>query len=107
MDFSWTDAQIEFRDRVVEFARDELDNSVVQDEKTCTFPRENWSRCAEFGIQGLSLPGKFTGNDDVDFTTAILAMEALGYGCEDNGLAFALNAQMWTVQHTFVRFVTD
>ncbi|PON11176.1 acyl-CoA dehydrogenase [Candidatus Entotheonella serta] len=29
----------------------------------------------------------------------MLTMEGLGYGCRDNGLLFALNAQMWSVQH--------
>jgi alkylation response protein AidB-like acyl-CoA dehydrogenase len=30
--------------------------------------------------------------------TTMLAMEGLGYGCRDNGLIFAMNAQMWSVQ---------
>jgi alkylation response protein AidB-like acyl-CoA dehydrogenase len=28
--------------------------------------------------------------------TTILALEALGYGCTDNGLVFSINAHMWT-----------
>ena len=28
----------------------------------------------------------------------MLAMEALGYGCRDNGLIFSINAQMWAVR---------
>ena len=36
---------------------------------------------------------------------AVMAvMEGLGAGCEDNGLLFSLNAQMWSVQHPLVRF---
>jgi alkylation response protein AidB-like acyl-CoA dehydrogenase len=31
-------------------------------------------------------------------------MEALGYGCRDNGLIFAMNAQMWSVQHPILGF---
>jgi alkylation response protein AidB-like acyl-CoA dehydrogenase len=34
----------------------------------------------------------------------MLVMEGLGEGCPDNGLAFALNAQLWTVQRPIVRF---
>jgi len=98
MEFNWTQEQIDFRDRVIVFAQQELDHSAVNGDRECVFPRDNWKRCADFGIQGLSLPAIYNGKDDVDFVTAILAMEALGYGCEDNGLTFALNAHMWTVQ---------
>jgi alkylation response protein AidB-like acyl-CoA dehydrogenase len=31
-------------------------------------------------------------------------MEALGYGCHDNGLIFSLNAQMWSLQLPLVKF---
>ena len=33
-------------------------------------------------------------------------MEGLGYGCRDNGLVFAINAQMWSVQHPILTFGT-
>ena len=34
-------------------------------------------------------------------------MEGLGYGCRDNGLLFAINAQMWSVQAPLVRFGSE
>jgi alkylation response protein AidB-like acyl-CoA dehydrogenase len=34
-------------------------------------------------------------------------MEALGYGCKDSGLIFAINGQMWTVQMPILRFGSD
>jgi hypothetical protein len=34
-------------------------------------------------------------------------MEGLGYGCRDNGLIFAMNAQMWSVQMPIYTFGTD
>ena len=34
-------------------------------------------------------------------------MEALGYGCRDNGLLFSLNAQMWSCEMPILRFGTD
>jgi alkylation response protein AidB-like acyl-CoA dehydrogenase len=37
----------------------------------------------------------------------MLAMEGLGYACRDNGLAFALNAQIWTVQLPIVQAGTE
>ena len=33
-------------------------------------------------------------------------MEALGYGCHDNGLLFSLNAQMWSIELPLVNFGT-
>jgi hypothetical protein len=34
-------------------------------------------------------------------------MEGLGYGCEDNGLTWALNGQMWSVQEPILSFGSD
>ena len=36
--------------------------------------------------------------------TTVLVMEALGYGCHDNGLIFSLNAQMWSLELPLVKF---
>ena len=38
---------------------------------------------------------------------AILMMEGLGYGCRDNGLTFALNAIMWSLQPTIINFASE
>ena len=37
----------------------------------------------------------------------MLTMEGLGYGCRDNGLIFAINAQMWSVQMPIQSFGTE
>ncbi|NNF17327.1 MAG: acyl-CoA dehydrogenase, partial [Gammaproteobacteria bacterium] len=107
MDFSWSEKQLEFYDAVVEFARTQLNDDVVLRDKNSVFPMELWQKCADFGIQSLPLPEHYSQRKEVDFLTAILAMEALGYACSDNGLNFALNAQMWTVQLPLLRFGSD
>ena len=107
MDFSWQPEQLAFRDRVVAFAREELQPTSAADDRDSVFPRDNWKRCAAFGIQSLSLPERYTGRPDVDFLTGILAMEGFGYACDDNGLAFALNAQVWTVQLPIAHAASD
>jgi L-prolyl-PCP dehydrogenase len=38
--------------------------------------------------------------------TAMLVMEDLGYGCRDNGLIFSLNAQLWSLELSLVKFGT-
>lgn len=107
MDFELSEQQQEYRQRVIDFATGELEDAVVDNDQESRFAADNWKRCAEFGIQSLSLPAEFTGQSDKDFLTAIIAMEALGYGCEDNGLTFALNAQIWTVQLPICQFGSD
>ena len=57
-------------------------------------PRRLAALC-EVRIQGLPAPEAY-GGGAADVVTTILALEALGYGCTDNGLVFAVNAHMWT-----------
>lgn len=99
MDFSWSDSQLAFKERVVAFART-LNEGVAERDQAGTFPRDAWAACAEFGIQSLAISSPFNATGtDTEFMTAVLAMEAMGYGCRDNGLTFALNTVMWTVAH--------
>jgi alkylation response protein AidB-like acyl-CoA dehydrogenase len=51
----------------------------------------------------LCFPEEFGGQGH-DVLTTILAMEALGYACEDNGLTGALNGQMWSIQEPILTF---
>ena len=97
MDFDWSEEQIACRDRVAEFARRELNDDIGARDEAAQFCRDNWRKCADFGIQGLAVPEEYGGSGQ-DILSAMLAMEGLGYGCRDGGLALALNAQMWTVQ---------
>jgi len=106
MDFSWTDEQLSRRAEAVEFARDSLGLDLVRRDHEGLFSSDEWSACADFGILGMSVPEEF-GGAPVDLMTATLVMEGLGYGCRDNGLPFALNAQLWTVQLPIVRFGSE
>ena len=103
MDFSWSPEQLEFRQAVVEFGRRALTDDVIQRDKSGSFSRDFWTRCAEFGIQGLPFPEEY-GGGGADILTTVLAMEALGYACRDGGLLFGINAQMWSVQMPIHRF---
>lgn len=107
MDFAWSEEQLALRERYVRFGREQLGGDVETRDREGAFPRELWQACAEFGVLGLSVPDPYGGAGDVDMLTAMLAMEGLGYGCRDNGLAFGLNAQLWTVQLPIVRFGSE
>jgi alkylation response protein AidB-like acyl-CoA dehydrogenase len=106
VDFAWSDEQNEYREVLLRFAEAELATGVLERDRDGEFSHEGWQKCAAFGIQGLGVPEAF-GGSGADALTLILAMEALGYGCPDNGLIFALNAQLWACQHPIVRFGTD
>lgn len=105
MDFSWTKEQLDYKQKVISFAKELLKTNVVFDDHNSTFSRDNWNLCAKFGIQGIASTKPFGGKENkIDLLTATLGMQALGYGSRDNGLPFALNAQMWTVQIPIVQF---
>ncbi len=106
MDLSWSKEQLALKTEVIEFARAELNKNVVENDENSQFPVENWLKCARFGIQGLCIPQEYGGQGQ-DILTTILIMEGLGYGCEDNGLTWALNGQMWSVQEPLLFFGSE
>lgn len=93
MDFSLTDAQKTLRDHIVRFARNELSPGARDRDRDHAFPHDLWQKCGEFGLQGLPLPAEY-GGAGLDPLSTALAIEALGYGCEDAGLVFSVCAHM-------------
>lgn len=106
MDFSWTEEQLAFKKAVINFAQKELNTGIIERDRSGEISLENWQKCAQFGIQGLPIPEEF-GGSGADLLTVMLAMEGLGYGCRDNGLIFAINAQMWSVQLPILSFGSE
>lgn len=106
MDFSWSDEQQKLRSATIEFARQTLNRDFEVREKNGEFSRALWLECAKFGIQGLPMPEEFGGAAQ-DVMTTMMAMEALGYACFDQGLLFSLHAQMWAIETPLLRFGTD
>ena len=106
MDFSWNDEQLLLKRSVIEFAQQELNQGLVERDRAGSPSSESWKKCADFGIQGLSTP-KELGGSGLDPLTTMIVMEGLGYGCKDNGLIFAINAQMWSVQIPISRFGSE
>jgi alkylation response protein AidB-like acyl-CoA dehydrogenase len=69
------------------------------------FNRDVWRRCAALGVLGLPVPLDYGGSHG-DPLAAVHVLEALGQVCRDNGLLFALGAQMWSVEMPILRFGT-
>lgn len=101
----WTEEQQRFRQAVIEFAQGDLAKQLARAGDDA-FPREAWRRCAEFGLQGLPVPAEYGGLGATAGTIA-LALEALGYGCPDNGFIFGLNAQLWACETPLVAFGSE
>lgn len=106
MDFSLSPEQLELVESVRAFARDQLGGAVEPRDAAGELWREGWQRCADFGIPGLPVPSEY-GGQDAGMLSTLLAMEALGYGCRDNGLVFSLNAQMWSCMIPLAHFGTE
>jgi alkylation response protein AidB-like acyl-CoA dehydrogenase len=106
IDFAPTQEQASLREEIVAFAQGALREDVVRLDSEASFPREAWQRCAEFGIQGMPVPVEY-GGLGLDAITIMLALEALGYGCNDNGLIFSLNAQMWACEVPIAKFGSE
>jgi alkylation response protein AidB-like acyl-CoA dehydrogenase len=102
MDFSWTDEQLAYRKAAVELGR-QLNEGLLERDRAGELSRAGWLACARFGLQGLPMPDAY-GGAAADVLTTMLTMEGLGYGCRDNGLIFAINAQMWSVQMPILDF---
>jgi len=106
LDFSWTEEQNAFRQSVIKFARQELNNNLIERDRNQEFSRQAWNKCAEFGIQGLPIPQPYGGGGS-DILTTVCALEALGYGCRDNGLVFSINAHMWSAEIPILNHGTE
>jgi len=96
MEFGWTATQKELHDGVLRFAREKLNDDVVARDRDHRFPAREWRLCGEFGLLGLCVPQEH-GGMGLDRSSTALALEALGRGCEDMGLVFAVAAHQLAV----------
>jgi alkylation response protein AidB-like acyl-CoA dehydrogenase len=93
VDFSLTPDQRLLRDEIVSFARDELNDGAAERDREHRFSHELWRKCGAKRLQGLLVPADYGGRG-LDPLSAVVALEALGYGCHDGGLAFAICAHL-------------
>ena len=93
MDFALTEEQEFLRDEIIHFAKRELNEQVIERDRAQQFPRDLWLKCGEMGLQGLPVPEEY-GGAGLDALSTAVALEALGYGCEDGGLSFSICAHL-------------
>jgi hypothetical protein len=106
MDFALSPEQQELREAIVRFAKAELNDGVIARDREQHFPRELWTQCARMGLMGLPVPEEF-GGSGLDPLTSAVALEALGYGCADNGLSFSICAHLLACVVPIWKFGSD
>jgi len=103
MDFTLSEDLTELKKDVIQFARKKLNEGFREREKSSQFNWNGWKECAEYGLQGMPLPEEY-GGLGMDILSCLMAMEGLGYACQDSGLIFALNTHLWTCEMPILKF---
>jgi len=106
MNFGPSQEQIALCDQTKSFSQSTLGKDLSARDAAGEFRREDWDACAKQGIFGLNTP-KELGGGGHDIQTSVQMLEALGYGCPDNGLTLAINGQVWCVQAPILKFGSD
>lgn len=90
MDFTITEEQKQFRQEVIQFAKDNLNDEDGMEQ----FSYKMWKKAADFGLFGINVEEEYGGLGE-SYVMAALLTEALGYGCRNNGFIFAVNNHIW------------
>ncbi len=93
MEFSLSEAQDTLQARIIEFAQANLNENLPHRYRQGIFERPLWELCGHQGIPGLVVAENY-GGKGLDALSTVVALEGLGYGCEDGGLGFAITAHM-------------
>lgn len=93
MDFTYSPDEQALRAEIIEFAQRELRDDLPARDRAQQFSRDFWQKCGRLRLQGLPVDETYGGRGVSPLSTA-LALEALGYGCPDGGLVFALSAHL-------------
>jgi len=106
MNFQLSKEQITLCDQIKSFSQTTLGKDLASKDAASEFDPEDWNACAKQGVFGLNTP-KELGGSGHDMQTSVKMLEALGYGCRDNGLTLAINGQVWCVQAPILKFGSD
>jgi butyryl-CoA dehydrogenase len=79
-----TEAQVQVRDMVRQFARRELAPTAAERDRTPRFPREAFARMAELGLMGMTVPAEH-GGSETDYVSYVLAIMEIAAACGATG----------------------
>ena len=106
MNFDWSEEQQSLKAGATEFASRVLTRGVDQRDRDSEFSREIWAACADFGLQGLMVPERWSGAGH-DLPTAVAIMEGVGYAGFDNGMIFSVAAHAASCVGPIIDFGSD
>jgi alkylation response protein AidB-like acyl-CoA dehydrogenase len=95
MDGVLSEDHADLQREAIKFARAALAGDMIERDRSDSFDREGWQKCADFGVLRAPIP-KQHGGMGLGLSGTIALMEGLGYGARDQGLIFSLNAHLWT-----------
>jgi alkylation response protein AidB-like acyl-CoA dehydrogenase len=104
--YRFTHEQLALRDRTIEFARAHLGHALQARDMAGEFRRADWTHCGAHGILGAHVATEYGGQGRSAVDTVVM-LEALGYGCHDNGLTLGVGGHIWNVLEPLVRSGTD
>lgn len=94
MEFSVTKEQKEYSQEVINFARENLNDSRFYEQ----FSMDMWKKVSELGLLGITIDEEYGGLGE-SYETAAIAFESLGYACKNNGFIFVINNHIWVSQN--------
>lgn len=92
MNFSWSQAHLDFYEKARRFAKDRLEPAPTSMGER-PFPTEAWRACSEFGLPGLSIPTAHGGMGLDPLHTARI-LEAFAREHNDLGFLFGVSAHL-------------
>lgn len=106
MFFKLSEELKKLRGDTLKFARAGLGKNIAENDEHSRFSREDWQKCADFGILGLPFPQEYGGMDG-SLKDVAVAIEALGEGSQDRGIVFSLCAHLFACSIPIWKFGED
>ena len=91
-----------YRQEIIDFSHNVLNLKGTLE----TFIPHIWNQVSEFGLYGITVGEEYGGLGE-SYTTAAHVFEALGYGCMNNGLIFAINNHIWVALNLIYLYGTQ
>jgi hypothetical protein len=106
VDFNWSEEQRALKAGATAFASRMLTQGADQRDRESVFSRDIWAACADFGLQALVIPERWSGAGH-DLLTAVAILEGVGFGALDNGMIFSVAAHAASCVGPIVDFGSD
>jgi alkylation response protein AidB-like acyl-CoA dehydrogenase len=85
-----TEAQVQVRDTVRQFARRELAPTAAERDRNPSFPSEAFARMGELGLMGMTVPAEH-GGAGTDYVSYVLAIMEIAAACGATSTAFQVH----------------